>query len=116
MWRALADITRRRILDLLREGPRTTSDLATLLAKERGLSRFAVMKHLGVLEEAGLLVVKREGRMRWNYVNAAPFTDMYRRWVSRFAALPGEAFFRLKEYVEKKNGMPLKSGGKEEDV
>ena len=101
LWRALADETRRGILDALRQGPRTTGDLAVFVRKDAGLSRCAVMKHLGVLEEAGLVVVRREGRFRWNHINAAPFVAMYRRWVSRFGSLPGAALFELKDHVER---------------
>jgi DNA-binding transcriptional ArsR family regulator len=105
LWRALADETRRWMLDVLRQGPRTTGDLAVLVQKDAGLSRCAVMKHLGVLEEAGLVVVRREGRFRWNHINAAPFVAMYRRWVSRFGslpgAIPGAALFEPRDHVER---------------
>src|SRR2546423_966903 len=59
VWRALGDRSRRRMLDLLAERPRTTGELASAFGK---LSRFAVMKHLRVLHRAGLLVVSQEGR------------------------------------------------------
>jgi len=91
IWKALSDPTRRKILDLLNERPRTTGELAESFS----LSRFAVMKHLGVLEGAGLIGVRREGRERWNHLNAQPLTRMYDRWLSRQAAwtptLEGEA-------------------------
>lgn len=79
-WNALSDPTRRSILDLLGAGPRTTGDLATAFPH---LSRFAVMKHLGVLERAELVLVTRSGRVRWNHLNAVPLREMYTRWVSR---------------------------------
>ncbi len=60
-WRALADPPRRRILDLLRRRPTTTAELAAQFE----CTRFGVMKHLGVLVDAGLVVVRREGRQRW---------------------------------------------------
>jgi DNA-binding transcriptional ArsR family regulator len=107
LWRALADGTRRWMLDVLRQGPRTTGELAVLVQKDSGLSRCAVMKHLDVLEKAGLVVVRREGKFRWNHINAAPFVAMYRRWVSRFGSLPGAAFFELKNHVER-----TENGGK----
>lgn len=65
LWRVLADPTRRRLIELLRDGPRTTGDLCRAFPT----SRFAVMKHLRVLERAGLLAVRREGRSRWNALN-----------------------------------------------
>lgn len=79
IWKALADPTRRTILDLLRKESRTTGAIA---AEFPELSRFAVMKHLGVLEEAQLIVVRRSGRERWNHLNAVPLRQMYERWIS----------------------------------
>ena len=61
VWRALSSPVRRRMLDVLRAGPRTTGRLASGFAE---LSRFAVMQHLAVLEGAGLVVVRRSGRER----------------------------------------------------
>jgi uncharacterized protein YndB with AHSA1/START domain/DNA-binding transcriptional ArsR family regulator len=78
IWKALADPTRRRLLDLLRDGPKTTGALAEAFP---ALSRFAVMKHLGVLEKAGLVVVRPRGRERWHYLNAVPLRRLYERWV-----------------------------------
>ena len=87
-WRALANPWRRRILDLLRDGPRTTGDLAERLTQ---VSRYAVMQHLGVLTDAGLVIVERRGRQRFNFVNAAALRRSYDRWVDRYAdGLAGE--------------------------
>lgn len=82
VFKALSDPTRRKILDLLNEERRTTGDLCAAFE----LSRFAVMKHLTVLENAGLISVQREGRERYNQINAAPLSQLYDRWVSRQAA------------------------------
>lgn len=65
IWTALADSKRRQIINLLEEKPRTTSNLSEFF----DVSRFAVMKHLNVLEQANLIKVKREGRKRWNVLN-----------------------------------------------
>jgi DNA-binding transcriptional ArsR family regulator/uncharacterized protein YndB with AHSA1/START domain len=65
IWTALADPKRRQIINLLEEKPRTTSDLS----KYFDVSRFAVMKHLKVLEQADLITSIRQGRTRWNYLN-----------------------------------------------
>jgi DNA-binding transcriptional ArsR family regulator/uncharacterized protein YndB with AHSA1/START domain len=65
IWTALADSKRRQIINLLEEKPHTTSDLS----KSFDVSRFAIMKHLKVLEQANLIKVKREGRTRWNILN-----------------------------------------------
>ncbi len=83
VFRALADPTRRRILDLLHEEPRTTGELARAVP---ALSRFAVMKHLAVLERARLVLVRREGRERWNHLNAIPLQQIYDRWLRPFEA------------------------------
>ena len=83
LWRALSSPVRRRILDRLRDGPKSTSELAADFPK---LSRFAVMQHLGVLTDARLVLVRREGRYRFNYLNAVPLVQAYERWVSTYAA------------------------------
>jgi len=106
VWRALANPQRRRILDLLREGPRTTGDLSARFAK---LSRFAVMQHLGVLEDARLVLVERSGRERFNHLNVAPVQAIYDRWVSKYARPVAAAGMALKNFVE---GDPVMSDGK----
>lgn len=80
--KALADPTRRAILDRLHDGPRTTGTLAAGFET----SRFAVMKHLSVLERAGLVIVARRGRERWNHLNAVPLQRVWERWVRPLAA------------------------------
>lgn len=65
IWTALADPKRRQIVELLSEKPRTTGELCEFF----DVTRFAVMKHLNVLEQAGLITVKRDGRKRWNIIN-----------------------------------------------
>lgn len=97
VFKALADPTRRRVLDLLRVRARTTGELAAAFP---GLSRFAVMKHAGVLQTAGLVTVRREGRVRWNHLNAVPLRRMYERWVSRYEGEWAGSLLRLKERAE----------------
>jgi DNA-binding transcriptional ArsR family regulator len=99
LFRALADSRRRRILDLLKKAPRTTSDLCERF--EGRLDRCTVMQHLGVLERAGLVIVRREGRHRWNYLNAAPLRDIYDRWISGYAEEAVALLARLKKDLEK---------------
>ena len=101
VFRALADPTRRAVLDLLRARPRTTGDLARAFP---GLSRFAVMKHLGVLAEAGLVVTRREGRRRWNHLNAVPLRRVYERWVSRYESAWAAGLLGLKRLIEAEAG------------
>ena len=97
VWRALASPLRRRILDLLTGGPRTTGELAEAFPE---LSRFAVMQHLKVLEEAELVVPRRRGRQRFNHLNAVPIQRIYRRWVSRYTGRWADALVALKEELE----------------
>jgi DNA-binding transcriptional ArsR family regulator len=96
VWRALADPTRRAILDLLRGGPRTTGDVCEAFAT----SRFAVMKHLAVLEEAGLVAVRRRGRRRWNAINAVPLRRLYDRWVSTWSDRTAASLLSLQSVAE----------------
>lgn len=97
VWRALASPVRRRVLDLLTEGPRTTGGLADAF---EDLSRFAVMQHLKVLEEADLVVPRREGRRRFNHLNAVPIQRIHRRWVSRYTGRWADALVALKDELE----------------
>lgn len=100
VWKALSDPTRRAILDTLRDGPRTTTDLVELFPD---LSRFAVMKHMDVLREAGLILTKAEGRKRINSLNVIPIRMIYERWVSPFEDLWAGPLVRLKRTLEKKD-------------
>lgn len=95
IWRALADPTRRRILDLLRESPRTTGQLAVNFE----VSRIAVMRHLTSLAEAGLVLNRKRGRERWHYLNALPLQRVYRRWVGVLAAGWASNLLRLESEV-----------------
>lgn len=97
IWKALAEPTRRAVLDALAKGPQTTGDL---VQRYPHLCRTAVMKHLDVLEAAGLLVVQREGRVRWNHLNPVPIQRIHDRWVSRHVAGLASALSRLKDHVE----------------
>ena len=96
-WKALSDPTRRRLLDLLKRRPRTTGQLVKKFPR---LSRFAVMKHLKVLQRASLVLVRRDGRRRWNHLNAVPIRQVYERWVSGFASHSAEALVGLKRFIE----------------
>jgi DNA-binding transcriptional ArsR family regulator len=83
VFRALADPTRRSLLDeLFHEDGQTLSALEGRLT----MSRFGVMKHLRVLEEAGLVVTRRRGREKLHFLNAVPIRLIYDRWVSKYAA------------------------------
>lgn len=105
LWRALADPTRRQILDLLRLRPRTTGELA----EEFPTSRFAVMKHLAVLTDAGLVVSRRRWRERWNHLNAVPLQALYERWVKPYEAAWAAGLTELKRRAEKKGATMTES-------
>ena len=96
VWKALSDRHRRRMLDLLRDRPRTTGELANQFP----VSRFAVMKHLGVLVGAGLVLVERRGRERWNFLNPMPIHAIAQRWIEPFAAARVHALADLKRRIE----------------
>ena len=97
IWRALASPIRRAILDELRDGPRTTGALAERFPR---LSRFAVMQHLRVLEEAELVTPRRDGRERYNYLNPVPIQRVFDRWVSRYMKPWTEALVSLQDHLE----------------
>ncbi len=82
VFRALAAPTRRKLLDeLFRKDGQTLSELERKLP----MSRFGVMKHLGVLEEANLVVSRRRGREKLHFLNPVPIRLIHDRWVSKYA-------------------------------
>jgi DNA-binding transcriptional ArsR family regulator/uncharacterized protein YndB with AHSA1/START domain len=96
VWRALSDPIRRRILDLLRERPRITGDIASHF----DVSRIAVMRHLQVLSAAGLVTSRKRGRERWHYLDAVPLQRMYERWVDTHAASWASGLLRFGQRIE----------------
>jgi DNA-binding transcriptional ArsR family regulator/uncharacterized protein YndB with AHSA1/START domain len=96
VWLALSDPTRRRILDLLRERPRITGEIAS----QFDISRIAVMRHLQVLAAAGLITSRKRGRERWHYLNSVPLQRMYERWVDTHAASWASGLLRFGRKVE----------------
>ncbi len=96
LWRALADQTRRRILDLLRQRPLITGEIAAHFA----ISRIAVMRHLDVLSQAGLVTSRKRGRERWHYLNTVPLQQLHRRWADPAAAGFASALLRLQDTAE----------------
>lgn len=104
VWKALADPTRRAILDLLAAEPRITGEVCAhfALKKHGGIGRTGVMKHLDVLAAARLVIVRREGRQRWNHLNPVPIQRVCDRWVSRHVRDLASSANRLKDLVERK--------------
>ena len=95
-WKALSDPTRRRILDLLSVGPLTTGSVAD----QFDISRIAVMKHLEVLADVGLVVSRKRGRERWHHVNLAPVMRLHERWASPAAAGMASSLLQFKGTIE----------------
>ena len=93
----LADATRREILDRLRVRAHTTGELARLFE----ITRFGVMKHLSVLVEANLVLVRRSGRERWNYLNAAALQHAVERWMTPFQHVHAGSLVRLRMTSER---------------
>ena len=100
VWKALADPTRRSILDLLRDRPRTTTELVDAF---HHLTRFGVMKHLEALREAGLVLTREEGRQRVNSLNVFPIRQIYERWVSPFQEVWSSQLLGIKELAEQES-------------
>src|SRR5229473_6739137 len=109
VFRALADPTRRSLLDeLFKEDGQTLSALArrsggsTPMSEDRlPMTRFGVMKHLKLLEEAGLVVTRRRGREKLHFLNPVPIRRVHDRWVSKYAEPWAAELSELKRKLEK---------------
>lgn len=99
IWKALAEPIRREILDMLRERPHTTGEIAQAF----DVSRFAIMKHLTTLEQSGLITVRKQGRERWNTLNPVPLQLIYERWMRPYEAMWSHSLLQLKTLVERGN-------------
>ncbi len=99
VFKALADPTRRLLLDRLfaRDG-RTLTELES----ELEMTRFGVMKHLRVLEEAELVVTRRSGREKLHFLNPVPIRLIHDRWVSKYTERSISALTELKQELESK--------------
>ena len=100
VFKALSDPTRRALLDQLFK-----EDGQSLSALEEGLpmSRFGVMKHLKVLEEANLVVTRRRGREKLHFLNPVPIRLVYERWVSKYAEPWVSGLTALKRELEEED-------------
>lgn len=94
-FEALADPTRRRILDLLREQPRTVGDLVDLLQ----ISQPNVSKHLRVLREIGLVRVRQDAQRHWYELNAEPLAELY-KWLQPYHKFLEARFDRLENLLD----------------
>ena len=97
VFKALADSTRRSLLDeLFKEDGQTLTALESRLP----MSRFGVMKHLKVLEEAGLVVTRKRGREKLHFLNPVPIRLVHDRWVSKYAEPWAAGLTQLKRDLE----------------
>jgi DNA-binding transcriptional ArsR family regulator len=102
VFKALADPSRRFLLDLLyeRDG-RTLSELEAELVATTAMTRFGVMKHLKVLEEADLVVTRRQGREKLHFLNPVPIRLIHDRWIDKYTERNVTALLDLKTQLEK---------------
>ena len=99
VFQALAHESRRRMLDIVKEEPGIG---VGALAAEFDVTRIAVMKHLTVLEEAGLIISEKDGRTRKLYFNAAPIQMIHDRWTTDYSAYWAGQLTRIKYLAESK--------------
>ena len=97
VFKALADPTRRALLDLLFD--RDGRSLGELVA-ETTMTRFGVMKHLRILEEADLVVTRRSGRKKLHYLNPVPIRLIHDRWIDKYTERRVSALSDLKHALE----------------
>lgn len=95
IWQALADPTRRALIDRLAQGPKTTSQLCAGMP----MSRFGVMKHLGILERARLVIARRHGRLRMNHLNVAQLHSLQSRWLTPRSIATARAIQKFSEHL-----------------
>lgn len=98
VFKALADPTRRLLLDRLFE--RDGMTLGELEAEVPQLTRFGVMKHLAVLEQAGLVATRKQGRHKHHYLNPVPLRLIYERWIDKYRDRRAAALLDLKDHLE----------------
>ena len=110
VFRALSDPSRRQLLDLLfaRDG-QTLQELVLAFSSQRQassrepMSRFGVMKHLKLLEQAGLVITRRAGREKYHYLNPVPIHEIQQRWIDKFAEPWVSALTGLKQRLEEES-------------
>ena len=98
IFKALAAPIRRRMLDRLKDDPKTTGDLCLAFPE---IDRCTVMQHLKVLEEADLVIAVRRGRERWNHLNALPIRDIAYRWIGPYAAYAVDKLATLRSELQR---------------
>ena len=97
VFKALANGKRRQMLDAIKLEPLTTGALCERFPE---MDRCTVMQHLKVLEEADLVISRRDGRERWNHLNAIPIQQLHERWIGGYAAYAAQGLLKLKQGLE----------------
>jgi DNA-binding transcriptional ArsR family regulator len=97
IFKALANGKRRKMLDAIKHAPLTTG---AMCEKFPEMDRCTVMLHLKVLEDAELVIPRREGRERWNHLNAMPIQAIHDRWISQYAGHAMNVLSALKGELE----------------
>jgi DNA-binding transcriptional ArsR family regulator len=99
VFKALGHPIRRQILDILKVAPKTTGELNEHFPE---VTRYAIMKHLNILEEGNLIIVRREGKYRRNFLNAVPLQEMHNRWVGKYMQATANSLLKLRSTIEQK--------------
>lgn len=97
VFKALAGTDRRKILDLLQGAPMKTGDICQHFS---WLDRCTVMQHLAVLEKARLIIVKKKGRCRWNYLDVTPIQRIHERWIHEYSIPSAKFLSKLQRDIE----------------
>ena len=101
VFKALADGTRRRLLDALyQQDGRTLGELEAVVSDHAEMTRFGVSKHLGVLEEAGLVTTRKDGRRKLHFLNPVPIRLVHDRWIDKYTEHHVLALTDLKRALE----------------
>jgi len=112
LFKALGHPIRRRILDILKQSAKTTGELIEYFPE---VTRYAIMKHLTILEEGKLVVVRREGKYRRNFLNAVPLQEMHNRWVGKYMQSTANSLLNLQSVIEQSGGeLPMKTTNQEQ--
>ncbi|MEH7549230.1 ArsR/SmtB family transcription factor [Neobacillus vireti] len=101
LFKALGHPIRRGILDILKELAKTTGELNEYFPE---VTRYAIMKHLRILEEGNLVVVRREGKYNRNFLNAVPLQEMHNRWVGKYMQPTAKSLLNLRSIVANNGG------------
>lgn len=88
------------IIEVLATGPKRTSDLVDLIPE---IGRTGVLKHIEILKDGGLINIRREGRVRWNYLNSEPIESVCSNWVIKHSRGIKASAIKLKEIAEKES-------------